>query len=119
MKLMAQEEELVEYHQNPVVTCSGEERLIAWHNTLLYDDEGNITATLSSGEDITVQQQAQEQLRQHEEQLRLTLENAPIGIVTSGLDGSLLTVNPAFCNILGYTAEELTRLTIEGHHPPR
>jgi PAS domain S-box-containing protein len=113
MKSMSQEEELVEYYQNPVVTRSGEERLIAWHNTLLYDDEGNITASLSSGEDITVQQKAQEQLRQRKEQLRLTLDNAPIGIVTTGLDGHLLTVNPAFCTILGYTAEELTRLSIK------
>jgi PAS domain S-box-containing protein len=118
IKLMSQEEKLPEYYRNSIVTLSGEQRLIAWHNTLLYDDEGNITATLSSGEDITVQQQAQEQLRQREEQLRLTLENAPIGIVTSGLDGRLLSVNPAFCSILGYTAEELTRLTIEGiTHP--
>ena len=118
IKLISQEEKLPEYYRNSIVTLNGEQRLIAWHNTLLYDDEGNITATLSSGEDITVQQQAQEQLRQREEQLRLTLENAPIGIVTSGLDGRLLNVNPAFCNILGYTAEELTRLTIEGiTHP--
>jgi PAS domain S-box-containing protein len=113
MQLMTRGGDLHEYNQNPVVTRSGEERLIAWHNTLLYDDAGSITASLSSGEDITLQQQAQEQLRQHEEQLRLTLENAPIGIVTAGLDGRLLSVNPAFCNILGYTAEELTRLSIE------
>jgi PAS domain S-box-containing protein len=113
MQLMTRGGDLHEYNQNPVVTRSGEERLIAWHNTLLYDDTGSITASLSSGEDITLQQQAQEQLRQHEEQLRLTLENAPIGIVTAGLDGRLLSVNPAFCNILGYTAEELTRLSIE------
>ena len=117
-KLMAQEEKLVEYYQNPVVTRNGDERLIAWHNSLLYDNEGKITASLSSGEDITLRQQAQGQLSQREEQLRLTLENAPIGIVTSGLDGSMLNVNPAFCNILGYTAEELTRLSIEGiTHP--
>ena len=113
VKLMAQEEELVEYFQNPVVTRSGKERLIAWHNALLHDDEGNIIATLSSGEDITERQQAQEQLSQREEQLRLTLDNAPIGIVTTGLDGRLLNVNPAFCNILGYTADELTHLSIE------
>jgi PAS domain S-box-containing protein len=113
MQLMTRGGDLHEYNQNPVVTRSGEERLIAWHNTLLYDDTGSITASLSSGEDITLQQQAQEQLRQHEEQLRLTLENAPIGIVTAGLDGRLLSVNPAFCNILGYTAEELTCLSIE------
>jgi PAS domain S-box-containing protein len=118
LKLVSSEQQLLEYYQNPVVTLGGEQRLIAWHNTLLRDDEGNIIATLSSGEDITVQQQAQEQLRQREEQLRLTLENAPIGIVTSGLDGRLLSVNPAFCSILGYTADELTRLTIEGiTHP--
>ena len=113
VKLLSREQELPEYYRNPVVTLGGEERLIAWHNTLLQDDAGNIIATLSSGEDITVQQEAQEQLRQREEQLRLTLENAPIGILASGLDGRLLSVNPAFCNILGYSADELTRLTIE------
>jgi PAS domain S-box-containing protein len=118
MRLLAREEELPEYYQNPVITRRGEQRLIAWHNKLLYDEAGNITATLSSGEDITVQQQSQEQLRQREEQLRLTLENAPIGILTSGLDGRLLSVNPAFCNILGYSAEELTHLSVEGiTHP--
>ena len=113
VKVMAQEQELPEHYQNTVVTLCGEERLIAWHNKLLYDEAGNITATLSSGEDITQQQQAQEQLRQREEQLRLTLENAPIGILTSALDGHLLSVNPAFCNILGYSDEELTRLSVE------
>ena len=113
IKLLAGQEEQLEYYQNHVLTLSGEERLIAWHNTLLYDDDGNITASLSSGEDITEHQQAQERLRQREEQLRLTLENAPIGIVTSGLDGRMLSVNPAFCDILGYSAEELVRLSIE------
>jgi PAS domain S-box-containing protein len=113
VRLLAREEELPEYFQRSILTRRGEERLIAWHNKLLYDESGNITATLSSGEDITVQQQALEQLRQREEQLRLTLENAPIGILTSGLDGRLLSVNPAFCNILGYSAEELTRLSVE------
>jgi len=113
MRLMERQAELVEYYQSLVLTSGGEQRLIAWHNTLLHDDEGNITATLSSGEDITVRQQAQEQLRRREEQLRLTLEHAPIGIVTAGLDGKLLNVNPAFCNILGYQAGELTRISIE------
>ena len=113
VRLISGEEELPEYYRNPIVTLNGEQRLIAWHNTLLQDDAGNITATLSSGEDITVQQQSQEQLREREEQLRLTLENAPIGIVTAGIDGRLLSVNPAFCRILGYSASELTQLTIE------
>jgi PAS domain S-box-containing protein len=109
---------LMEHYQNSVVTSTGEEKLIAWHNTLLRDDEGRVTATLSSGQDITVQQRAQEQLRQREEQLRLTLENAPIGILTTDLTGKLLTVNPTLCTILGYSADELCRMTVAGiTHP--
>ncbi|MFQ5822197.1 MAG: MEDS domain-containing protein, partial [Candidatus Heimdallarchaeota archaeon] len=34
-KLLAGELELVEYFKNPVLTKNGEERIIAWHNTLL------------------------------------------------------------------------------------
>ena len=111
-RLMAGQEEFPAYFQNPVLTSSGEERLIAWHNTILRDEAGNITATLSSGEDITTQRRAEERLLQREEQLRLTLEHAPIGILTAGLDGRLLSVNPTLCNILGYTADELAHLSI-------
>jgi PAS domain S-box-containing protein len=38
-----------EHYENAIITRSGEERLIAWHNTVLHDAAGNITATLSSG----------------------------------------------------------------------
>ena len=55
--------EVAEYFENPVVTSSGEEKLIAWHNAVLKDDDGNITGTLSSGEDVTEKLKAQEDLR--------------------------------------------------------
>jgi two-component system, cell cycle sensor histidine kinase and response regulator CckA len=41
----------------------------------------------------------------------LFLEAAPEGIAILHLDGSVLRVNPAFCQILGFSPEEL-----EGHH---
>lgn len=50
--LIAGEIEQVEYFENPVRTKNGEEIIIAWHNTILRDEKGNIIATLSSGEDI-------------------------------------------------------------------
>ncbi len=52
-KLVVGEIEPVEYYENPIITKSGEERIIAWHNTVLTDDIGNIIGILSSGEDIT------------------------------------------------------------------
>ncbi len=53
-----------EHYENPVITKTGEERLIAWHNTLLHDAAGRITGTLSSGEDITERRRSEEALRE-------------------------------------------------------
>jgi len=61
-KLMAGEIEPVEYFENPVLTKSGEERIIAWYNTVLRDDAGNISGTISSGEDITERKRAEEKI---------------------------------------------------------
>ena len=61
-KVMAGITEEVEDYENIVVTKSGEERIIAWHNTTLIDEKGNIIGTLSSGEDITKRKQAEEEL---------------------------------------------------------
>lgn len=52
-ELMAGKIETVKYFENPVLTKSGEERMIAWYHTVFKDEWGNILATLSSGEDIT------------------------------------------------------------------
>ena len=51
--------------------------------------------------------EAEERLRQSEAYMRLTLENAPIGIASADLQGRLLDANPAFAGLLGYTREEL------------
>ncbi|MCZ6828072.1 MAG: PAS domain S-box protein [Gammaproteobacteria bacterium] len=53
-----------------------------------------------------------ESLQERERMLRLTLENAPIGIVTSAVDGHYLSVNPAFCQMMGYSAEELLQMSV-------
>lgn len=46
-------------------------------------------------------------LRQREEQLKLTIQYAPTGIGTVDLNGRLLTVNEAFCSMVGYSEREL------------
>lgn len=53
VSLMAGNIEPAEYHENSVLTKSGEERIVAWHNTVMKNNEGNIISILSSGEDIT------------------------------------------------------------------
>jgi len=43
----------VSYMENPILTKEGEERLMAWYNTFLRNENGEAYAALSSGEDIT------------------------------------------------------------------
>ena len=61
-KLMTGEIQAAEYYENPVLTKSGQIKTIAWHNTVLKDDNGSIIGTISSGEDITDRKQMEEQL---------------------------------------------------------
>jgi two-component system NtrC family sensor kinase len=61
-KLMIGESEIAEYYENPISIRSGDERIIAWHNTILRDKKGHIIGTLSSGEDITDRKQTEEEL---------------------------------------------------------
>ncbi len=50
-------------YENNIKTKSGETRIISWHNALLKDSDGNITGTISSGEDITSRKKAEEEIR--------------------------------------------------------
>ncbi len=66
--------------ENAILTRSGEERLVEWHNTVVRDDAGRVTGTFSSGTDITARNQAAEALRTAEERMRFALESANVGI---------------------------------------
>jgi PAS domain S-box-containing protein len=48
--------------------------------------------------------------RDSEERFRTMFEAAPIGMIVRDLDGRLLSTNPAFERMVGYTSEELERL---------
>jgi PAS domain S-box-containing protein len=61
--LMQGTEALVERRESPVVTQAGELRTIAWHHTVLHDDDGAPCGTLSSGDDVTERPQAEPQVR--------------------------------------------------------
>ncbi len=65
-KLILGEIEPVEYNEKLVLTKSGEERIIAWHDAVLRDEKGNVYAILSSGEDITRRKLAEETLLRSE-----------------------------------------------------
>src|SRR5665648_1085720 len=61
--------------------------------------------------DITERKQAEQEQSRVEKLLRATFEQAGVGIAHVGTDGAWLRVNQRLCDMLGYTREELSRIT--------
>lgn len=62
---------------------------------------------------ITERKRTERALQESEERFRNIMDNAPIGMAMQSLEGKFLQVNRALCEILGYTKEELEKLTFQ------
>lgn len=70
--------------ESPIVTASGEERVIAWRNVILRD-EGKIAGTLSFGIDLTERRRAEQQRVALVEAARRAEKLAALGTLAAGL----------------------------------
>lgn len=61
--------------------------------------------------DLTEREKHDAALRESEARFRATFENAAVGIAHIAPDGGWLRVNQKLCEIVGYSQEELTRLS--------
>ncbi len=73
-RMMAGEIPPVEAYEAPLLTASGEERIVSWRIRLLHDDDGRITGTLSSGDDVTDRRAVEEELRRDRRDLAAIAE---------------------------------------------
>ena len=105
-RLIAEEMDLIKSLESVVLTRSGEERIVAWRNTVLRDVTGRMTGTLSSGEDVTERRKAEAALREREAVLHNITEAAQDAIVMMDPTGRISFWNPAAEHIFGYLREE-------------
>lgn len=106
-KLISGKVDNIEYYENPVLTKDGEERIIAWHNTILYNDAGEIVGTLSSGVDVTNCRIAEELLRNSEQEKKLILHNIAELAVYQDKDMKVLWANAAACKSVNLALGEM------------
>jgi diguanylate cyclase (GGDEF)-like protein/PAS domain S-box-containing protein len=62
--------------------------------------------------DISDRHRMEEAERESETRFRTLFEQAQAGMAFAGLDGRITTVNPAFCQLVGYGEEELRKLSL-------
>lgn len=110
-ELMAGSVASAEYYDNPVITRSGEERIIAWHNAVLTDDTAAIVGTLSSGLDITERKRAEDNLHQSERTLRTLIDASPESIYLVDADGTILLANQTAARRLKKRIDEVVGQT--------
>jgi len=94
----------VEFVENWITSRNGEERLIAWHNSVIHDEHGAITGVLSSGEDIT-------EIRRSETRLRTLINTIPDLIWLKDAEGVYLACNPMFERFFGASEAEIAGKT--------
>jgi PAS domain S-box-containing protein len=61
--------------------------------------------------DITERKRVETALANSERRFQALLESCPVGVAQNGIDGRFEYVNAGFCDMVGYTAEELASLT--------
>jgi two-component system cell cycle sensor histidine kinase/response regulator CckA len=98
----------------PPYTCYLEQRAwtkngwrwIGWADKALLDEDGNVTAIVGVGRDITERVQAEEALRESEEKYRDLVDNALVGIYRTNLNGEMLYANQALARMFEFESPE-------------
>jgi two-component system, cell cycle sensor histidine kinase and response regulator CckA len=81
--------------------------LLSTETVLLGGEECLITA----GQDVTELLNAEQALAHSVEELRIITENSAIGMALANAEGRIVRTNPAMERFVGYTADEICRMT--------
>jgi diguanylate cyclase (GGDEF)-like protein/PAS domain S-box-containing protein len=90
---IAGEEDAIRFVDDRVITATGDERIIAWHNSLIRDHAGRVIGTLSSGEDVTERREAERALAEERSFLQNVIDGIDDPILVVGRDYEVLRMN--------------------------
>lgn len=81
-------------------------------------DGGDVIAASIITRDITERKKTEELVKESEQRLRAIFDNAADGIVTADMESRKFhTCNKKFCEMLGYSEQEIKNMGVEDIHP--
>jgi two-component system CheB/CheR fusion protein len=102
----------VKEYKIKVIDAQKQEHLVLWTNNYIKDENGNITGIITSGIDITNEEELSKKLFEQEHLYKLTFEEADIGIAHISLDEKWIDTNEYLSNLLGYTKDEFRKMSV-------
>lgn len=91
----------------------GTKQWIRWDARPWYSSPQQIGGIVMHTEDVTESRATKEALLISEGKFRDSFENAPIGMAIVDIDGSWIDINESLCEMIGYSKEELLKLTFQ------
>ena len=73
----------------------------------VYNEEGSMVESVGTIQDITEKKIAEDDLRESQQRYKSIFQNNLCGIAATNSRFNIISVNDAFCNMLGYSREEL------------
>ena len=86
--------------------------------TPIWNEHGKVTSIMRVSRDITLQKQAAAALRDSEERFSKMFEHAPVGITMVDMNRQYIAINPAFQRLIGYSLDEMRRMTFKDFTHP-
>ncbi len=98
-------------YEAPMLTKSGEERIMLWSGAPIMGANGEPEGIVASGLDVTDRKQIQQDLIQSKEQYCALINDTPVAVVVVSGTG-IVYANRRFRALTGYSRKELSRMEV-------
>lgn len=112
LKIVNGEAVYLDYYERTIISKTGNEKCIAWRNTLLFDDYQKITGVLATATDITDKVKAEKESEAARKMYKDMFYNSVTPMMICDSYMRYKDVNPAACKLLGYSRRELLKMHV-------
>ncbi len=100
------------FYEYQIIHKSGEIRWLHQSNVLISDENSQVIAIEGIVSDITERKITKEELKESEQKFKAFSDQSTEGIGVADLEGNYTYVNPALCEMVGWTEKEMLKMNV-------